>query len=220
VETALEIRAGVDEFRMDDNTTETANNIAVKKMHQYYRNIKVEHGTVKMTFKAAKLKMAQFEFYSIKNDFNIQPRLTQLQALQNVLQFAPASVYEWADSANALLSPNAPAAELVILKDYQAENDVCLAYKFDITTLQPFSSAYIYVNAHDGRIILNNPQARHTERNKSNKLAKVIGEQELTGHFFDNEKKQVAANAITADNPGGNAPHEPKKTTLQDYANI
>ena len=220
VETSLEIRAGVDEFRMDDNITETANNIVVKKMHQYFRTIKVEHGTVKMTFKAGKIKMAQFEFYSIKNDFEIQPRLTQSQALQNALRFAPASVYEWADSANALLSPNAPIAELVILKDYEAENDVCLAYKFDITTLQPFSSAYIYVNAQDGRIILNNPQTRHTERNKSNKLAKVIGEQELKGHFFDNEKKQVAANPFTADNPGGNAPHEPKKTTLQDYANI
>lgn len=167
IEQQLETRAGIDELRAEDADTKTTDNIRVKKLRQFYRNIKVEHGIISMASQNGKMKMMQFEFYSIDNDFSIQPLLTTAQALQKALLSAPASVYEWADSAHALLSPGAPQGELVIVRDYETGNAVCLAYKFDITTLQPFSSAFIYVNAHDGRIILNNPQVKHTSRSRN-----------------------------------------------------
>lgn len=194
----LEIRQGIDELRMEINDTKIPGGMLVKKMRQFYRNIKVEHGTINMVSKDGKLVMAQLEFYAIKNDFAIQPLLSPAQALEKALLFTPATVYEWADSAQALVSPGAPLGELVILKDYEAENDVCLAYKFDITTLQPFSSAFIYVNAHDGRIILNNPQVKHTSRKPATN----------TLHNSDQDKQPFSAqfvrlneNNITA-NPG------------------
>lgn len=178
IEQQLETRQGIDELRIDANTTQTPGNILVKKMHQYYRSTKVEHGTINMVSKNGRMAMLQFEFYPIGSDFSLRPLLSENDALLKALSFAPAQKYEWADAADAAQSANAPHAELVIIKDYERENEVCLAYKFDITTLQPFSSAYIYVNAKNGKIILNNPQAKHTDRNHTNHLANTISDNE------------------------------------------
>lgn len=206
IEQQLEIRPGIDELRPAGVATKTPDNLLVKKLHQYYRNIKVEHGTINMVLGNGRMAMAQFEFYSVKDDFSISPLLSETDALKKALAFAPAEKYEWADATSAAQSPDAPHGELVIMKDYEKDNDVCLAYKFDITTLEPFSAAFIYVNAKDGRIILNNPQAKHVN-------------QHHTGHRVnttsDNDIKKTSTYLL---------PNETgisiKKETLFEYSSI
>jgi Zn-dependent metalloprotease len=154
LEEQLEIRPDADLFRLDDNIANTTG-IEVKKLHQYYRGIKVEHGVINITAKSGRIAMMQLEFYSVPDSFNTRAAITENAALQKALAFTGADVYEWAAAADA------PHAELVIIKDYERDNEICLAYKFEIVALQPASAAYVYVNARDGRIVLNNPQIKH-----------------------------------------------------------
>ncbi len=171
IENLLQLRPGIDELRADNNNVaNTPDGFSISKLHQYFRNIKVEHGTVSVTTKSQKAAMVQLEFYPVADNFNLQPAISGQLALAKAIEYAKAAVYQWASADSALLSENAPHPELVILKDYELGDTICLAYKFDITTLQPFSSAFIYINAMDGRIILNDPQARHADRGHTNIL--------------------------------------------------
>ncbi|MBL0357311.1 MAG: hypothetical protein IPP72_10700 [Chitinophagaceae bacterium] len=183
VEEQLEIRNDADAFRPDNNVANTGS-MEVKKLHQYYKGIKVEHGVVNMTSKAGKIVMMQLEFYSIGNNFNIRPSLTENEALQKAVAFTGAEKYDWADAADAVSAANAPHGELVIIKDYETEGAVCLAYKFEIYALYPSGGAYVYVNAWDGRILLNDPQIKHIGNNTTR------GEGQVLQH--GNEKKTDA----------------------------
>ncbi len=162
---SLQLRPGIDELEADENVAVTPYNMSVTKFHQYYKNFKVEHGTINFTSKNAKASLMQLEFYSIPDNFSTSPAITAPQALQKAISFIQASMYSWGVAAEAATSPDAPKAELVIIKDYEKGDTVCLAYKFSITALEPFSAATVYVHASDGRIILYDSQAKHAERN-------------------------------------------------------
>ncbi len=170
LEDQLEVRQGDDALRIDNNVANTRA-IEVKKVHQYFKGIKVEHGVINLTSRNGRMAMMQLEFYPVKNGFNTVPMLSENAALQKALDFVNASKYEWADAGTAVNAPAAPRAELVIIKNYLVENEVCLAYKFEITSLLPVSSAYIYVNAWNGEILLNDPLIKHVDH-KGSKLDK------------------------------------------------
>ena len=72
----LQLRSSEDQL-VDDNTDVSTNgNYLVKKLHQYYKGIKVEHGVVNSTSLAGNLAMMQLEYYSIPDQFNIRPSIS------------------------------------------------------------------------------------------------------------------------------------------------
>ncbi len=166
----LNLRQNVDQLVDDNKDVSTGGGIYVaKKLHQVYRGIKVEHGVVNATSANDKINMLQLEFYSIPDEFIVQPSLSERQAFDKALQYVNAKVYAWGDGKDTTDEDRQPpVGELVIVWDYLNESgNVCLAYKFNIYSLQPLGRSYVYVNAMDGRIVLDDPIIKHAKNNSS-----------------------------------------------------
>jgi bacillolysin len=195
----LQLRGSIDALTTETNTLNKGN-IITKKLHQFYKGIKVEHGVVNVTTKEGHAAMMQLEFYPIADNFNIRPLLSEGEALQKAIDFTAAKRYEWSDKA---WKGQMPKGELVIVKNYEQENEVCLAYKFQILTLIPVSAAYVYVNASTGKIELNDPLIKHVNSNNGehhehdNRTAEKNKEIKKTSLLFAPVKPTQATNILS-----------------------
>ncbi|MEO6720067.1 MAG: M4 family metallopeptidase [Ferruginibacter sp.] len=156
----LGLRPAMDELKPEGKTSNTGD-LAVSKLHQYYKGIKVEHGVINSTARNGKLAMMQMEFYAIDDNFNTTPALGERTALQKAMDFTGAKEFMWDGYAGSDSTMMQPRGELVILQTYLNEGELCLAYKFDIRTRLPLSRSYIYVDAKDGRIVLSDAVIKH-----------------------------------------------------------
>lgn len=182
VSSQLQLRAGIDELRPIGNPVHTAN-FDVFKFNQYYKGIKVEHGAINLAAVNGNMSMAQMEFYSIADNFNTKPAVTEEAALQQAMRYVNAEQFSWqiTDPGIALKKP---VADIVILKDFlNAKDTVCLAYRFDIVAAKPYSSNVIYVNAANGNVVLNSSNISDLADNR-----KITLNQELVD---DQLKKQA-----------------------------
>jgi Zn-dependent metalloprotease len=149
----LEMRSGIDAFSEEGSITMAAEGLEVSSFYQYYRGIKVEHGTVNSTSRSGKVAMIQLEFYSIADEFKTTPSIDQNKALKEAARSigAPDSVVSNQDLL-AKLSQRVP--ELVIVRTYENDSTVCLAWKFEVLNSQPLAYAKVYVNAETGKVVL------------------------------------------------------------------
>jgi Zn-dependent metalloprotease len=154
IKTQLELRQGIDSLK-EDTSYAIYDGITIKKLHQYYKGIKVEHGVINTTSSHGNVAMIQMEVYSIPDGFNTKPTLTEDGALKKALDFVGATSYVWDSYTGTDPEYMKPKGELVIIQTYKEEGEVCLAYKFNVYATTPLSRAYIYVNAMDGSIVLN-----------------------------------------------------------------
>ncbi|MBC7888471.1 MAG: M4 family metallopeptidase [Ferruginibacter sp.] len=156
----LGLRPATDVLKPEGKTSNTGD-LVISKLHQYYKGIKVEHGVISSTARNGKLAMMQMEFYAIDDNFNANAVLSEQTALQKAMDFTGAKEFMWdgytGNDPNWML----PKGELVILQTYLREGELCLAYKFDIRTRLPLGRSYIYVDAQDGRIVLNDAVIKH-----------------------------------------------------------
>ncbi len=152
----IEMRNGVDELRQERPVTTAARALEVNTYFQYFKQVMVEHGTVNLTSRGNRVGSMQFEFYSIPDNFEVQPALPEAVALQK----ATASM----NLPDSLYSPGAerPAGRLVIVRTYDNDSSVCLAWKFSIQNPSAFAAALVYVDAQTGRIVLQDDQLKHT----------------------------------------------------------
>ncbi|MDO1446106.1 MBG domain-containing protein [Rhodocytophaga aerolata] len=146
-----------------------------ERVQQYHQGVKVEYGVYNILKKNGLLSSVSGEKYSIAEELNTQPTLTEETALQHALQHVGARTYKWQipeeEAALKVQEKNTkatylPKGELVICKVFingkrDVENEMALAYKFDIYAHEPLSRAYLYVNAHDGRIIHQDAIIKH-----------------------------------------------------------
>ncbi len=160
----LVLRQNEDQLIDEQRDIHTEGDVSVKKIHQYYKGIKVEHGVINSTSYNGVVKMMQLEYYSIPNGFNTRAVLPERQAFQKAIDYVGARSYAWgAGITDAERQP--PVGELVIIDDYLTEEGrVCLAYKFDIYAVDPLSRSYVYVDARDGRIVLDDPIIKHAKK--------------------------------------------------------
>lgn len=173
----FQLKAGVDELRFERNTADSRN-LRVAKYQRLYRGIPVEHDryNVMSTAKGPQLIMA--ESYAIASTLNPTPTLDREQALARALAYVNAEVYAWeqitrdyvrhvwsAELFTAIdreLAAVQPGGSLTIVDDYDTpEVDPDLAWKFNIYAVDPMSRAWIYVNAHTGKVMLNNRIIKH-----------------------------------------------------------
>lgn len=162
----LNLRKGVDLLMAESKEINTGD-VTVNQLHQYYKGIKVEHGIIKTTNKNGRVAMMQLEYYPIADNFKTAPSITEADALKKAIDFTGAYKYAWTDYTGNDPNYMLPHGELVIVKTYADDSSVCLAYKFDINALYPFSRQYVYVNAWDGTVVLNDATIKHADRNKA-----------------------------------------------------
>jgi len=160
----LLLRQNQDQLRDENRDVVTGDRYTVKKIHQYYKGIKVEHGIINVTSKNDMVRLLQMEFYTIPDSFSILPLLTETDALNKAVAFTGASRFEWENNPGMAK----PKGELVIIQTYEHEDEVCLAYKFNIYALQPLYRAYVYVNAVTGKVVLDDAIIKHAEPDKEN----------------------------------------------------
>ncbi|MFT3679686.1 MAG: M4 family metallopeptidase [Ferruginibacter sp.] len=172
--TQLNLRKGADELKIDKEDI-TPGNFSVEHLQQYFKGIKVEHGLINVTSDNEDLVMMQMEFYSVPDNFKTTPVLSEQQALDKAIEFAGAEKYAWTNYTGTNPDYLKPTGELVIIQTYENEGEVCLAYKFNIYALKPLYRAYVYINAWDGSIVIDDPIIKHARiQNNDNKQEKHI----------------------------------------------
>ena len=162
----LALRQNEDQLVDENRDVLTVDNFVVKKIHQYYKGIKVEHGVINSTGRNGNIAMIQLEYYSVPNGFNTRAQLSEQQALDKAIAYTGAQAYAWGDGTDTTDEDRRkPKGELVIIQTYLNEEGViCLAYKYNIYAVKPLMRSYIYVNALDGTIVLDDPIIKHAKR--------------------------------------------------------
>ncbi|GAA3920438.1 M4 family metallopeptidase [Hymenobacter algoricola] len=145
-----------------------------EKYEQYYKGVKVEHGTYTLHARQGNVESISGEFERV-NNLNVTPSLSADAALKSALSFVGARKYMWQDAAEEAglkATSNDPGAtyrphgELVIVRnelsrDAALQGKPTLAWKFNVYAQQPVSRAYIYVDAHSGKVVLQDNIIKH-----------------------------------------------------------
>lgn len=150
--------------------------IEVSRFQQFFNGVKVEHGHYNALVNEGEVSSLIGEFYEIEQ-VNTTPTISTETAINLAKNFVGADQYAWEviiDSWNVLDPPAVtqarqdaldeyyPEGELVLVDDYDTpEVDLDLAYKLNVYATDPISRAFVYVNAHSGKIMLNNPIIKH-----------------------------------------------------------
>ncbi|MFC4738545.1 M4 family metallopeptidase [Flavobacterium ponti] len=143
-----------------------------EKFQQFYKNIKVEFGTVITHINNEGVYFVNGELYNA-NQLNITPTISSQQGFSNALQNINATKYMWEDAEQAnLMEYKKPEGELVIFPNV-VNNEIHLAYKYDIYSIIPVTRQEVYVDAHTGEILFSNSIIKHANTiNATKKLNK------------------------------------------------
>ncbi|WP_408041500.1 M4 family metallopeptidase [Tenacibaculum amylolyticum] len=139
--------------------------ITHEKFQQRFKGIKVEFATYTAHGKSGVLSGLNGRFYDVGKT-NVEPKLSKEEAFQIALQHTNAEEYMWEypDAAKEMNNYQKPEGELVIIPEEVIKtNTARLAYKFDIFAKKPVSRGYLYVDAHNGKVLLFNPIIKHAD---------------------------------------------------------
>ncbi|AHJ99600.1 M4 family metallopeptidase [Hymenobacter swuensis] len=145
-----------------------------EKYQQFYKGIKVEHGTYSVHARQGRVALLNGHFEKVRS-LNTTPSLDAAAALTRALAFVGARTYMWQDAAeeaglrqqeNNAAATYAPKGELVVVKNHRSTNALragqpTLAWKFNVYAKAPLSRAFIYVDAHSGEIVLKDDIIKH-----------------------------------------------------------
>lgn len=175
----LSIRTNVDELRLLRSDA-GKDNIVVNRYQQYFKNIKVEHGSYTATAKNGKVAFINGDYFGIKENTSILPQLSESAALAKALQAVGAQKYKWqiADEEAFIKRENQnpkatyfPKGQLVFVEDFMKDEELSgklfLAYKFDVFAHEPMSRDHIFVDATTGKILLRDAQIKHLNDEKA-----------------------------------------------------
>lgn len=165
-------------FELDASSTfkktfsaQPSKSIDVVRYAQWYKGIKVEHGSVSVMAKNGRVTFMNADIYKPANNPNTTATITEADALQAATNFIGAKEYMWEQTGNSQL-PNGldfskkPEGILVWVQDYNVTGDELdrarhLAYKFDIYASEPMSRSNVYVDATTGKILLKDLITKH-----------------------------------------------------------
>ncbi len=175
----LNTRAGIDALQIDKQS-KVNTNLEVVEFQQFYKGIKVDRAKFKALIKGGNVQFYNGAYYNIASDAATTPSLTLNQALAIAKQSVQAKRFASDDLSEMLnkttdarfkqslkqeLADAQPKGEVVYIQDYnnKTKSIVRLAYKFNIYASQPLSRAWVYVDALDGKILLNDPIIKHLD---------------------------------------------------------
>lgn len=170
------------------NNVRQKNGIQIARYQQYFKGVKVAHGQYTALSKEDQLAALGGEFYELEN-LKTAPTLSELQALEAAKQHVGAKEYVWEYVESlwrGMLSPDIakqideayhdalPKGELVIVDDFGTpEIDLDLAWKFNIYANEPLSRNWVYVNAHNGKIMLTDAIIKHATASVQTRYAGI-----------------------------------------------
>ncbi|EMK25711.1 M4 family metallopeptidase, partial [Leptospira kirschneri] len=144
------------------------------RFQQRYKGIRVENGIYTVVSKENTIELMMGEFYQVPEELSSSPKLSEAEALAKTLKHIGAKKYLWEVSEReaALKSkkndPNAsyfPKGELLVyqhsLSKSNSPKEFRLAYKFGITSIDPPSSRYVYVDSNSGEILSSRDARRY-----------------------------------------------------------
>ncbi|MEJ8844941.1 M4 family metallopeptidase [Lacibacter sp. H375] len=174
--TTFASRTAIDDWKQT-SLTKHATGITVQKFQQYYRGIKVEHGQYMASAVNGRLQSLNGAYYEIASSFTTKPGIKEATAVQKAIAFVKPQKMAWqaveemikkqpqhAEALRMQMEQYKPKGELVIVKDFIGKsNQLRLAYKFNIYAAEPLYRANVYVDAKDGRILLQDMIIKHAD---------------------------------------------------------
>jgi bacillolysin len=133
-----------------------------QKFAQYYQGIRVEHADYTVHAKGGAIESISGDFEKISK-LSIIPSLGESAALTQALAHVGANKYMW-QTTDADAAAFRPKGELVVVRDGRVSNvtgPLVLAWKFNVYAAQPISRAYIYVDARNGEVVLQDNIIKH-----------------------------------------------------------
>ncbi len=160
-----------------------------EKFQLFHEGLKVEFTTYTLHSKNGKVATMSGEFYTI-GAVKTRPSITVQDAFNKAVMQIGAKSYMWDNSSESRLMGYAkPQGELVLLP---IDDQVKLAYKFDIYATAPVSRGDIYIDATTGETLFYNAIIKHVgEHGHSKKINS--GNLDL----FKKQSMVVSANAAT-----------------------
>ncbi|WP_061247029.1 M4 family metalopeptidase thermolysin [Leptospira noguchii] len=148
-----------------------SNGQILDRFQQYYKSIKVENKIYTVVSKDNRIEFMGGDFSGIEQSLNVTPNLSKEDALSKALIHFGAKKYLWESSEREerLRSikgdPKAtyfPKGELIVYNRAESnlKNEYRLTYKFGISSLEPPSSKYVYVDAGSGEILTSRDAVR------------------------------------------------------------
>jgi Zn-dependent metalloprotease len=169
------------------------------KFQLYHEGIKVEYSTYTLHSKSGKLESMSGAFYSL-DKVNTQAVLSKEQAFARALKQIGAKQYLWESAEQSkAMDYQKPAGELVLLPildgpiSKQKDNNLRLAYKFDIYATNPVSRGDLYIDAVSGVALHYNATIKHLGEYSNGHHADAS----KTSKGLTNTVAFVAANAAT-----------------------
>lgn len=157
-------------FKLQSETSDFSG-LSHQKHQQFYKGLKVEFGTVITHARNGNVEMVNGELYNPQN-LNLTPKLSKEEAFAIAEKSVEAKKYLWEDfTASQAMDYQKPKGELLIFPLVKTA-EVRLAYKYDIYAVEPISRMEIYVDAHSGEILYQNPVIKHANRIISNEEIK------------------------------------------------
>ena len=154
-----------DEFRLIKETIDELG-ISHLRFQQYYKGVKVENSEYLIHGRNGIIETVNGDFKQVALN-SVTPSTDEKSALGKALEYVHAKKYKWEDEDYEKFTkerngnPEAtyfPKGELVIIKDYLAGNkEMKLAWKFTISSLDPYNEQWIYIDAISGKVIGNTP---------------------------------------------------------------
>jgi Zn-dependent metalloprotease len=165
-------------YKLGENTTFESfrtsvdrNGVEHTRYQQFYNGVKVEFGMLIVHSKNGNVTQVNGELYDTK-DVNLVASLSKEAAFSHAKNYIHADKYLWESPSEAkIMAYTKPSGELVVFPDVNT-GKVHLAYMYDIYATAPIKRNEVYVDAHTGHILYENPIIKHANRLISDKEVK------------------------------------------------
>lgn len=154
----LEINTANDELR-SAFVERPGGGLQVERFDQYYKGVRVEHGSFSMTSKNGVASYAFGRFYPTSAVSGITPSMDEATALTRAKAAVPAEKYAWETG-----ELNAPEGRLCLVEDFangDGDGVLHLAYAFDVYAVQPLARYNVYIDARDGHVLFMDAILKH-----------------------------------------------------------
>jgi Zn-dependent metalloprotease len=128
-----------------------------EKFQQFYKNVKVEGAIYSTHSRNSMIEMYSGEYKGIRN-LDVTPSISASQGLRSAIRYVGAKVYAWDKSVkDGYPDYDYPTGELVIIGGSgDDQQDLTLAWKYDIYAANPLYRAEVFIDARTGEFVKEN----------------------------------------------------------------
>ena len=147
------------------------------KFQLYHKNIKVEFATYSLHYIDGTLRSMSGEMYDTAN-VDTSPKISEASALKSALENLGVKKLMIGVDEVSKNNYSAPKGELVLLPVLLDDDShrLVLAYKFDVYSEAPLLRSDMYVDAYDGKVLLNNPTMKHVGEIARNQIHTIVSQ--------------------------------------------